>query len=84
MRGRDLRQANCRQPVPVEGKRLVRHRFQGGASAKPKASRRQPAPAPPARVAAGMRVRGQLIRRYFVTGLLIWVPLAITAWVLSR
>ena len=30
-----------------------------------------------------MRVRGQLIRRYFVTGLLIWVPLAITAWVLS-
>jgi uncharacterized membrane protein len=28
-------------------------------------------------------VRGQLIRRYFVTGLLIWVPLAITAWVLS-
>jgi uncharacterized membrane protein len=30
-----------------------------------------------------MSVRGQLIRRYFVTGLLIWVPLAITAWVLS-
>jgi len=30
-----------------------------------------------------VRVRGQLIRRYFVTGLLIWVPLAITAWVLS-
>jgi len=28
-------------------------------------------------------VRGQLIRRYFVTGLLIWVPLAITVWVLS-
>ena len=28
-------------------------------------------------------MRGQLIRRYFVTGLLIWVPLAITAWVLS-
>jgi len=28
-------------------------------------------------------VRRQLIRRYFVTGLLIWVPLAITAWVLS-
>jgi uncharacterized membrane protein len=28
-------------------------------------------------------VRGQLIKRYFVTGLLIWVPLAITAWVLS-
>jgi len=30
-----------------------------------------------------VRVRGQLIRRYFVTGLLIWVPLAITVWVLS-
>ena len=30
-----------------------------------------------------MCVRGQLIRRYFVTGLLIWVPLAITLWVLS-
>lgn len=30
-----------------------------------------------------MRVRGQLIKRYFITGLLIWVPLAITAWVLS-
>lgn len=29
------------------------------------------------------RVRGQLIKRYFITGLLIWVPLAITAWVLS-
>lgn len=28
-------------------------------------------------------MRGQLIKRYFVTGLLIWVPLAITAWVLS-
>lgn len=30
-----------------------------------------------------MCVRGQLIKRYFITGLLIWVPLAITAWVLS-
>lgn len=29
------------------------------------------------------RVRKQLIKRYFITGLLIWVPLAITAWVLS-
>ena len=29
------------------------------------------------------RVRGQLIKRYLITGLLIWVPLAITAWVLS-
>lgn len=28
-------------------------------------------------------MRSQLIKRYFVTGLLIWVPLAITAWVLS-
>jgi len=28
-------------------------------------------------------VRGQLIKRYLITGLLIWVPLAITAWVLS-
>lgn len=28
-------------------------------------------------------MRGQLIRRYFVTGLLIWVPLAITVWVIS-
>ena len=28
-------------------------------------------------------MRGQLIKRYFLTGLLIWVPLAITAWVLS-
>ncbi len=27
-------------------------------------------------------MRGQLIKRYFVTGLLIWVPLAITVWVL--
>jgi uncharacterized membrane protein len=27
-------------------------------------------------------VRRQLIKRYFVTGLLIWVPLAITVWVL--
>ena len=25
----------------------------------------------------------KLIKRYFITGLLIWVPLAITAWVLS-
>ena len=30
----------------------------------------------------GGSVRGQLIKRYFVTGLLIWVPLAITVWVL--
>ena len=30
-----------------------------------------------------MCVRGQLIKRYFITGLLIWVPLVITAWVLS-
>ena len=28
-------------------------------------------------------MRGQLIKRYFITGLLIWVPLVITAWVLS-
>ena len=28
-------------------------------------------------------MRGQLIKRYFITGLLIWVPLAITLWVLS-
>lgn len=28
-------------------------------------------------------MRGQLIKRYFITGLLIWVPLAITAWVLT-
>jgi len=28
-------------------------------------------------------VRRQLIKRYFITGLLIWVPLAITAWVLT-
>jgi uncharacterized membrane protein len=28
-------------------------------------------------------VRGQLIKRYFITGLLIWVPLVITVWVLS-
>jgi len=28
-------------------------------------------------------VRRPLIKRYFITGLLIWVPLAITAWVLA-
>lgn len=28
-------------------------------------------------------MRGQLIKRYFLTGLLIWVPLVITGWVLS-
>ena len=28
-------------------------------------------------------MRSQLIKRYFITGLLIWVPLAITVWVLS-
>ena len=28
-------------------------------------------------------MRGQLIKRYFITGLLIWVPLGITAWVVS-
>ncbi len=28
-------------------------------------------------------MRGQLIKRYFITGLLIWVPLVITVWVLS-
>ncbi len=28
-------------------------------------------------------MRRQLIKRYFITGLLIWVPLSITAWVLS-
>lgn len=28
-------------------------------------------------------MRGQLIKRYFLTGLLIWVPLVITAWVLT-
>ena len=28
-------------------------------------------------------MRGQLIKRYFITGLLIWVPLVITFWVLS-
>jgi uncharacterized membrane protein len=28
-------------------------------------------------------VRRQLIKRYFITGLLIWIPLVITGWVLS-
>ncbi len=28
-------------------------------------------------------MRGSLIKRYFITGLVIWVPLAITAWVLN-
>lgn len=28
-------------------------------------------------------MRGQLVKRYFITGLLIWVPLVITGWVLS-
>ncbi len=28
-------------------------------------------------------MRGQLIKRYFITGQLIWVPLVITGWVLS-
>ena len=28
-------------------------------------------------------MRSQLIKRYFLTGLLIWVPLVITGWVLS-
>lgn len=28
-------------------------------------------------------MRGQLIKRYFITGLLIWIPLVITGWVLS-
>ncbi len=28
-------------------------------------------------------MRGQLMKRYFITGLLIWVPLVITGWVLS-
>ncbi len=28
-------------------------------------------------------MRGQLLKRYFITGLLIWVPLVITGWVLS-
>ena len=28
-------------------------------------------------------MRGQLIKRYFITGLLSWVPLVITGWVLS-
>lgn len=28
-------------------------------------------------------MRSQLIKRYFITGLLIWVPLVITVWVLS-
>jgi len=28
-------------------------------------------------------LRGQLMKRYFITGLLIWVPLVITGWVLS-
>lgn len=28
-------------------------------------------------------MRKQLIKRYFITGLLIWVPLAITVWVLT-
>ena len=56
---------------PVEGQRLVRHRLRGGTS--------KPEPNPPKSPALPgrhrrLRVRGQLIRRYFVTGLLIWVP----------
>jgi putative FmdB family regulatory protein len=39
---------------------------------------------PPARRGRKLLVvRGQLIKRYFITGLLIWVPLVITGWVLS-
>ena len=37
----------------------------------------------PGRIGSMHSVRGQLIKRYFITGLLIWVPLVITGWVLS-
>ena len=37
----------------------------------------------PGRLGSMHSVRGQLIKRYFITGLLIWVPLVITGWVLS-
>ena len=37
----------------------------------------------PGRLWSVHSVRSQLIKRYFLTGLLIWVPLVITGWVLS-
>lgn len=37
----------------------------------------------PGRLGSMHSVRSQLIKRYFITGLLIWVPLVITGWVLS-
>jgi uncharacterized membrane protein len=56
---------------------LVRYRFQG---CQQQAGYTPPLPDRRRKLFV---VRGQLIKRYFITGLLIWVPLVITAWVLS-
>ena len=62
---------------PAKGQRLVgRDRLQRGKPVYP-----HPNPKAPRRAkgCAGAEARKQLIKRYFITGLLIWVPLAITA-----
>src|SRR5487761_2717221 len=82
MRQGDLFQAALRPGVPAQGQRLVCHRLQGRGQACCEIRWRN-------RGQAGSQTgsqtdgRGRVMKRYFITGLLLWVPLGITFWVLS-
>src|SRR3546814_17662431 len=56
----------------------------------PRRPPRQPVPPPPLRLPLAVRARHRrnksgmrFFKRYFVTGLLIWIPLVITIWVIT-
>jgi uncharacterized membrane protein len=69
----NLRQADQRGGIPAERQWLLRHRFQKQASHPMRA--------------IGLRVLScgghPLVKKYLLTGLLVWIPLGITLWVLK-
>ena len=88
-RGRDRR----RMPPPrrdskSESKReSAKSETEDRSEAEERAPRRPPPPRPaprlPPRSAARQRVRAATMKRYLIAGLLVWVPLGITIWVLQ-
>src|SRR3990172_489998 len=109
MQQRDLRQDAYRCRFSVEGRRLVRDRFQeqrrqaraqerraergygqlreqdrsrGGEQKRQQGRRQDRSPAGRGRGAGRHGKRSQSgMKKYLITGLLIWIPLVITIWV---
>ncbi len=84
MQDRELRQTADRAGFQLKGSGWYATDFKGGGS-KPTEAAKSDNP-PPCQGGTGSCAANTLtsaLKKYFITGLLIWVPLVITAWVLS-